>query len=467
MPSEPDKERGNAARRRHAGIVLATDSAPLDTSGLRYDYALVPAQHRELVKEAAVDILANKKRAAQTLVQMGKRLLEIRALLADGTFTAWTQQELDFGERTAQYLMNVAREYGERPEIISVLSDTVLYLLAAPSTPAAARAEVEALALSEGRSPRVATVKEVLARHKPAAPAQTPPTYTEAAKTEPPARAKESLLGPPYDGQGWVLDAIPAGAEVGGVVHRYGSYKATNTRTGEIISAASLHEIYRALRAQTKTITPPAGKAVYVEPKERLHAERTVEVEYAVEQAPVPPPEKEIIGDVVTPPPTDESSRWVLGDIPLPTDPVGDFDYMDQTLFALVRVDIRSGMFQQALMAATAAQIQIALDVLPARVERRRSALALRQAELERSEEEAHLLTADVMGVVPGAPDLWCSRVLHLIQEHTLAEAGLELAQLVDYALKTRHSEHFTREVRTCVHLFWNRCAQEKEVEKP
>lgn len=75
---------------------------------------------------------------------------------------------------------------------------------------------------------------------------------------------------------------------------------------------------------------------------------------------------------------------------------------------------------------------------------------------------DEHIVTAEMMGVVPGAPDMWCNRVMWLIENDTLAAAGHELAQLVNYALKTQHSDHFNREVRGCVHAFWNRCEREK-----
>ncbi len=72
-----------------------------------------------------------------------------------------------------------------------------------------------------------------------------------------------------------------------------------------------------------------------------------------------------------------------------------------------------------------------------------------------------HILTAEAHGITPGAPDLWCYRVTWLLENDTLAAAGHELAQLVDYALKTQHSEQFNREVRGCVHAFMNRCQRE------
>lgn len=76
--------------------------------------------------------------------------------------------------------------------------------------------------------------------------------------------------------------------------------------------------------------------------------------------------------------------------------------------------------------------------------------------------EEVHILTAETMGVVPGAPDMWCAGVMRNIEQESLAMAGYELARLADYALKTQHSDWFNREVRGCIHAFWNRCEREK-----
>ena len=154
------------ATNRHANMVLATEAPPLDTSKLRYDYSDVAAVHRRTVMTAAVDILTHGNRAKQSIVAMGQRLIEVKALLPEGTFTRWITTEFELSSRMAQNFMNVARQYGDRPEIISVLNDTVLYLLAAPSTPEAAREKVEHAAAS-GKRVTVGFAKEVIRKAKP------------------------------------------------------------------------------------------------------------------------------------------------------------------------------------------------------------------------------------------------------------------------------------------------------------
>ncbi len=55
----------------------------------------------------------------------------------------------------------------------------------------------------------------------------------------------------------------------------------------------------------------------------------------------------------------------------------------------------------------------------------------------------------------------WHQRVMRAIQSGTLAEAGLQLAQIVNFALKTQHDEQFALEVKNCVTTFWDRCIRE------
>lgn len=157
--------RGAICKTCDATSALARQRAA-EYATLRYDYGAIDDRHRQLVQDAALDILAHGRRAKDSIVAMGQRLIEVKAILPEWTFTAWLKTEFELSERMAQNLMNVAREYGERPEIISVLSDTVLYLLAAPSTPDAARAEVEAIAVTEGKSPKVARAKRIVKAHK-------------------------------------------------------------------------------------------------------------------------------------------------------------------------------------------------------------------------------------------------------------------------------------------------------------
>lgn len=140
----------------------------LKYADLRYDYGQVEEQHRERVQMAALDILAHGEKLKQNIITIGKRLLEVKEIMP-GKFTAWFIEEFNLSDRMAQNMMNVAREYGERPETVSGLSDSVLYVLAAPSTPPEVRLQVETAFKETGKAPSRTEVKRVVKAHKPEA----------------------------------------------------------------------------------------------------------------------------------------------------------------------------------------------------------------------------------------------------------------------------------------------------------
>jgi hypothetical protein len=133
---------------------------------LRYNYAEIPEEHRELVQRAALDILAHGEKLKQNIITIGKRLLEVKEIMP-GKFTAWFTEEFNLSDRMAQNMMNVAREYGERPETVSGLSDSVLYVLAAPSTPPEVRLEIETHFKETGKAPSRTEVKRAVKARKP------------------------------------------------------------------------------------------------------------------------------------------------------------------------------------------------------------------------------------------------------------------------------------------------------------
>ena len=151
-----------------SGKPVGTDTA-LIRSQLRYDYSLIPETQREAVQDAAVDIVRHGKRAQESLILIGERLIEIKAVLEHGQFGEWCETEFSFSQRTAQNMMNVAQTFGgQKRNSVSLLGDATLYLLSAPSTPVDAREEVIELAQATGIRPTKAKVKEIIDSHKPA-----------------------------------------------------------------------------------------------------------------------------------------------------------------------------------------------------------------------------------------------------------------------------------------------------------
>ena len=133
-----------------------------------FDYSRIDEGVRDEVQAAARSIHQLERGVMTGLIAIGKRLLEVKHMIPHGQFEAWCVDEFGLHPRTAQNMMNVSREYGDgqKRNIISFFSPTVAYMLAAPSTPAEAREEVEQAAAS-GQKVTVEFANETIAKHKP------------------------------------------------------------------------------------------------------------------------------------------------------------------------------------------------------------------------------------------------------------------------------------------------------------
>jgi hypothetical protein len=115
-----------------------------ESAVLYYDYALLPIEQREPVQRAARMIKPLLKRTAEDIFVIGNELRAIKAMLPHGRYTEWLDVEFGLSDRMAQHFVNVRERLGPKSEKFSVLPPSTLYLLAAPSTPDAAIAQVEA-----------------------------------------------------------------------------------------------------------------------------------------------------------------------------------------------------------------------------------------------------------------------------------------------------------------------------------
>ena len=100
-----------------------------------FDYQVLDTETQDFVQGRAKDIHVRLKRTAEDIIAIGQALIEVKTRLGHGQFGAWIQTELGMTDRTARNFMNVASRFGDKTETVSDLPATVLYLLAAPSTP--------------------------------------------------------------------------------------------------------------------------------------------------------------------------------------------------------------------------------------------------------------------------------------------------------------------------------------------
>jgi hypothetical protein len=102
------------------------------------------------------------------ILEMGQELLAAREEASHGTWTAFLAR-CGIEERTARNYMSVAERFGDKPEIISDLSPTSLYALAAPSADPIVVQEIITEMKRGAPAPTVAQVKERLAPAPPPA----------------------------------------------------------------------------------------------------------------------------------------------------------------------------------------------------------------------------------------------------------------------------------------------------------
>lgn len=162
--------------------VLTADEPAVDRLALRrrlrWDYNQVSPTDRKAVEDAAVDILANGQRLQQSAVAIGERLIGVKRFLPHGLFGDWCATEFHMSQKTAENMMNVAREFGDKIETVSILTDSAMYMLAAPSTPEPARQQAIEEAQQTGKSPTKSRVREIIAEHKPGPVPQPIPSPT-------------------------------------------------------------------------------------------------------------------------------------------------------------------------------------------------------------------------------------------------------------------------------------------------
>jgi Protein of unknown function (DUF3102) len=106
------------------------------------------------------------------IFEIAKRLAEARDLFRycrdEGGFAGWVEARLRFSRQTAYNLLSVHERFGgESVKFLDTFPATILYLLAAPSTPEAARKEIIARA-EKGEKVKVEAVKGAIRATRPA-----------------------------------------------------------------------------------------------------------------------------------------------------------------------------------------------------------------------------------------------------------------------------------------------------------
>ena len=127
-----------------------------------FTYADLDAETRVVVQQKTSEIRGLMRRAAQDVVEIGLRLIEVKDRLPHGQFGQWLGKEFSWSHDTAARLMGVAKRMGQIPHGAE-FEARALYLLAAPTTPEEAR--TEAIARAEaGEKVTQAVAREIIAQ---------------------------------------------------------------------------------------------------------------------------------------------------------------------------------------------------------------------------------------------------------------------------------------------------------------
>ena len=100
-----------------------------------FDYAALPAATAMTTRAAAERIKLRLKRTVEDIIEIGRDLTAVKADLPHGQFLPWIAAEFEMSHVTATQFMNVADRFGGQILNNLIFKPTVLYALAAPSTP--------------------------------------------------------------------------------------------------------------------------------------------------------------------------------------------------------------------------------------------------------------------------------------------------------------------------------------------
>lgn len=125
-----------------------------------FNYSSLPIDKAASARAAAERIRGRMQLAAESIIEVGRELIEQKKALGHGNFLPWIEAEFGMSADTAHNYMRVTNVYGDKFGTVRNLAPTALYALAAPSTPPEVREQVEERA-SKGEKVTAAEVERL------------------------------------------------------------------------------------------------------------------------------------------------------------------------------------------------------------------------------------------------------------------------------------------------------------------
>ena len=85
------------------------------------------------IETLTAEILILKQQTAVNIIEIGRRLIEVKESLPHGAWGKWLEERVEFSERTAQNFMRVAREFSKTQAIADLAPSKVFALLDVPA----------------------------------------------------------------------------------------------------------------------------------------------------------------------------------------------------------------------------------------------------------------------------------------------------------------------------------------------
>jgi Protein of unknown function (DUF3102) len=162
--------------------------------------------NEKVLAEHADAIRALDKQAGATIVEIGRRLIEAKALVGHGNWLPWLEREFRWTAETALRFMQVTEAVGKNNKLLDLnCGVSSLYLLAAPSTPPEA---VEAVIerAKTGEKVTGAEVKKVVHEAKSKSSPRPPDSGTKKRGGEEIKRHDERMKSARYKLEAFIRD---------------------------------------------------------------------------------------------------------------------------------------------------------------------------------------------------------------------------------------------------------------------
>ncbi len=107
---------------------------PRPSSAAGFDYGYLDDAIRDYVLQRRDRIRVFFTQTQRNIIAIGNALLDVKGTLDHGEFGEWLETEFGWSARSAQYFMSIAREFGDKAEVVSLFEPDALRELAAKST---------------------------------------------------------------------------------------------------------------------------------------------------------------------------------------------------------------------------------------------------------------------------------------------------------------------------------------------